>query len=193
MTSTENKEQTEKTPNVDNSVQLDELPVEKEESEKSEIDKELINSTNESSKILNKENKELLLKTPFIQGAILQIIYKNAIKSIPNDAKFRLQFLQEYEINSSDSIDLQNNIQFIYDSIANDFPNNIDCLLLLARKQLTNDTPHTLEQNTNACSVFDNAIEKQPNSINIYESYLQFCYDQLLSSTDSKIVCFLHH
>ncbi len=103
---------------------------------------------------------------PIMEGALLQVIYDNAIKStqqlyptdislvIPKDIQFRMQFLKHELLHSQE---LRHVEDAIYQSIERDFPNNTSCLRLLAERELgkVEDT-HNYE---NAFNVFERSLQ----------------------------------
>lgn len=129
--------------------------------------------------------------SPFMAGVIPKIVFKSAIKStfklhkilliiiiidIPDDLELRLSFIREYEFNLLS--DLVENINEIYSSLANDFPQNRQVLSLLARKQ---DSPQK------SFEVYEQALSISSDSANIYDAYVEYCLTTL--KTCPKDVC----
>ncbi|KAJ3222156.1 U3 snoRNP protein [Clydaea vesicula] len=118
-----------------NDIDLDEdqhvnLPTLEEEKglNKSDLEKDV--SKVEAKNVDDKFSKSLKVLRSL---EIPRIVYRQAIKAIPNDLQFRLDFLNIYTEYHKDSVAAR---EEIYESLLNDFPQNAKAMAAIAQKYL---------------------------------------------------------
>jgi hypothetical protein len=135
---------------------------------------------------------------PFLRGAIPKIIYKNAIQSnfisicmyshvqqdIPNDVDFRLEFAKLYQKYNGL---VEGGVEEVFESIQSTFPNNTDCLKLIAQSRLKATEEDSITAQKNANQVFEDAL-KNPNCDPniIWNEYANFCESSILFNPEDK-------
>jgi hypothetical protein len=122
----------------------------------------------------------------FFSGAIPKLIYKNAINSIKDDLKFRLEFIKIYsKFNNWTSA----GIDEVYESIKEDFNNDEEAQAILCERFVNNvdvndsEFPLKLKMSVDA---FENCVTKINNKKiwqcyrNFLQKYLEMCEEENL-------------
>lgn len=138
---------------------------------------------------------------PFFQGAIPKLIYRNAIKAIPDDPHFRLSFLEVFDaFEGTEEIK-----QEVLDGVLKDFGDDPRYVTFYAKHKLAEgvpiqgklnpssvllSVPHSLhadqpEEVLFAIQAFESALNTKL-SAKLWEQYLQFCVDCLKDTAREK-------
>lgn len=118
---------------------------------------------------------------------IPRIVYKNAVKSVPEDIHFRYRFIEIYK---SAEIDTKVGIDEVYASIEADFYEKAECHKILAERHVLDtdpDDPH-FPFALNACVDDYKSRLKRSASLKLYEYFTNFLYDLLNRITEPNLV-----
>jgi U3 small nucleolar RNA-associated protein 6 len=156
-----------RTPTEDASVLLEELP---EETETGTTDGQ---TTEEIAAATEKQRTRAMV----LDGAIPRIIFQNAVKAIPNDMAFRLQFVAIADLFGRRFA--ANLSQFILDACATDFPmSELVHATKALRPFLTAETVDEAERE--AVALFEQSVATLP-TVTMKEKFVEWLVDRLAS------------
>jgi len=117
-------------------------------------------------------------RAAFLQGIVAGVVYDNAIQQFPEDLQFRVGLVQlVHEFQGVDNL-----LDKIYASIAEDFGDKVECYVALANRYML-DGSHVNGDSLKKCiSVFETGLSSLEQSTGIWEAYSDMLLSQLQGS-----------
>jgi len=163
------------------SIDASELP-DKEEDEDADMDEHNADELRFAENASTDEKSYSDATNPFLSGAIPILVYRNAIKAIPNDVNFRLGFLRIYSTFDESSVGEAE----VLDSLIRDFPEDEHCWAIWARQSVDDQSrAHNRWRFEGIVERFERACCTLPTEQMILE-YVEYLLEQLYHCADEE-------
>lgn len=125
-------------------------------------------------------------RAAFLQGIVAGVVYDNAIQQFPADLEFRVGLVRVvHEFQGVEEL-----LDKMYASIAEDFGDKVECYVALANRYMLGSNDGDKDDALKNCvSVFENGLSKLEQSDDIWEAYSDMLLSQLRGSVHSGEPC----